>query len=115
MWNICKNRFIAGEEDFYMSFDTQSYQLEPLQSSYLLSPKIQTQDQSQCLTFWYYMSSSIATRPYLGTLNVVEFVGENVTLGQVENGEVGKVVKWSVTNEQRPVWQLAKVSVEECI
>lgn len=92
-----------------MSFNTKSYQFEALDSSYLLSPKLQNKDQEQCLTFWYYMASNIASRPYIGTLNVVEFKGDNVTLNQIENDEVSKTVKWSVTNEQRPVWQMAQV------
>eukprot|EP00090_Calanus_glacialis_P000211 TRINITY_DN10140_c0_g1_i3.p1 TRINITY_DN10140_c0_g1~~TRINITY_DN10140_c0_g1_i3.p1 ORF type:complete len:904 (-),score=218.90 TRINITY_DN10140_c0_g1_i3:76-2388(-) len=98
----------AGEEDWYALFDVRNYQHRPLDRGYLLGPQIPLANDPLCLGFWFYMSTDVASVPYLGTLRVL-LIPRNATGDQITGASAPKVL-WALTNQQEAAWTYAQVS-----
>ena len=98
----------AGEEDWYALFDVRNYQHRPLDRGYLLGPQIPLANDPLCLGFWVYMSTDVASVPYLGSLRVL-LIPRNATGNQITGDSAPKVL-WSLTNQQEAAWTFAQVT-----
>ena len=103
------HRTHVTDEDWYMSFDTYYYGYRPLDRGYLLGPQIPVGGSPMCVGFWVYMSTNVASVPYLGRLRLL-LIPRNVT-GQVDRASEPKVL-WSLTNQQEASWFYAQASFD---
>ena len=103
---------LKHEEDWFMSFDVRDYSHRPLDRGYLLGPQVPVGSENICIGFWVYMSTDVASVPYLGSLRLI-LIPRNIT-GQISR-EAEPIVLMSLINQQESQWFYAQTSFQPSV
>ncbi|XP_068217136.1 MAM and LDL-receptor class A domain-containing protein 1-like isoform X1 [Palaemon carinicauda] len=85
--------------DMYIKFDLGCY-INQARDKAVLKSKLFTIDAPQCMSFWVFMTTTLATQTKFGALSVV-----------LNTGAGKKNIIWRLQNEQQAGWTYAQVPV----